>query len=236
MARKRKKQSPLEAFASLVIMCSLLITYVITKSITISLIAMAVTAVIFIVIQVMLYIQRQDRLKQSSIAEIDKMDGRQFEHYVGLVLKNKGYKVEVTRAAGDYGADIVLRKDDKKIVVQVKRYSKNVGIDAVQQITAAIAHYKAQEAWVITNRYYTKAAMDLAQSNQVRLVNRDELITWILSMNPSARPNIEAVKKEVPRSEQMCKLCRQPMILRKSNNGEFWGCSQFPKCRHTMKI
>jgi restriction system protein len=31
-----------------------------------------------------------------------------------------GYKIEVTQAAGDYGADLVFSKEGKKIVVQAK--------------------------------------------------------------------------------------------------------------------
>jgi len=50
------------------------------------------------------------------------------------LLKSQGYTVKVTRAAGDYGADLVMEKPGKKIVVQAKRHSKSVGIEAVQQV------------------------------------------------------------------------------------------------------
>ncbi|WP_199624637.1 restriction endonuclease [Paenibacillus alkalitolerans] len=86
------------------------------------------------------------------------MDGRQFEHYLGILFKNHGYQVNVTKAAGDYGADLVITKDGKKTVVQAKRYSKNVSLKAIQEAVAAKAHYGAVDAWVVTNSQFTEPA------------------------------------------------------------------------------
>jgi restriction system protein len=63
--------------------------------------------------------------------------------------------LSMTRLGGDYGADLVLSKDGKRIVVQAKRYSKNVGLKAVQEVRGAGSHYGASAVWVITNRDYT---------------------------------------------------------------------------------
>jgi len=74
------------------------------------------------------------------------------------------------------------------VVVQAKRYSKAVGLKAVQEVTSAKPHYKADEAWVITNSSFTKAAEKLATSNNVRLIGREQLID-ILSKNTSSNLN-----------------------------------------------
>lgn len=126
--------------------------------------------------------KRAERLKKSGIIQIDKMDGVQFEQYLGHLFRSHGYKAEVTQAAGDFGADLVLSKDGRRIVVQAKRYSKNVGLKAVQEVQGARAHYKASEAWVVTNSNFTQQAFQLAKSNGVRLIGRDELITMLLQM------------------------------------------------------
>lgn len=68
-----------------------------------------------------------------------------------------------------------------KIAVQAKQYKSNVGIKAVQEISAAKLHYVADEAWVVTNSFFTKAAGELARSNKVKLVNRDELVEILLA-------------------------------------------------------
>ncbi|UFJ43060.1 restriction endonuclease [Brevibacillus humidisoli] len=135
----------------------------------------------------------REKLRKSGITDIDKMDGHQFEHYLALLFQSQGYKAKVTRAAGDYGADLILEKGNSKIVVQAKRYGKNVGVSAVQQVVGSRAHYGASDAWVITNRDFTEAAQNLAKSNQVRLINRGELIDMILKLNPAAVPNPKKV-------------------------------------------
>lgn len=130
-----------------------------------------------------LFLHRR-KISRSGILDIDKMSGIQFEHYLSHLLSKKGYKTKVTQSTGDFGADLILKgQDGRTIVVQAKRYSKNVGIKAVQEIVASTLHYNATEAWVITNSYYTEAAKKLANSNNVRLYNRDHLINWILKQN-----------------------------------------------------
>lgn len=127
-------------------------------------------------------IRREQRLKESGIREIDQMSGRNFEEYLKVLLKNLGYRVKLTPSSGDYGADLVLTMNNQRIIVQAKRYKKNVGIRAVQEIASAKSHYKANECWVITNSFFTEPAKKLASSNRVRLVDRDLLIDWILAL------------------------------------------------------
>ena len=137
---------------------------------------------------------------------------------------------------GDYGADLILEKDGRKIVVEAKRYSKDVGISAVQEIAAAMPHYQADEAWIVTNRDFTEAASNLAKSNDVKLVNRTQLIDFILKMNPEAVPASKQIMEENPTQQLACKRCGRPKVLRKGPKGEFYGCSSFPKCRYTMSV
>ncbi|MBN1544651.1 DNA topoisomerase I [Candidatus Woesearchaeota archaeon] len=46
----------------------------------------------------------------------------------------------------------------------------------------------------------------------------------------------EAEKLEAGKIEKNCPQCGKPMVLRKSIYGSFYGCSGYPKCRHTEKI
>ncbi|KAB8125708.1 restriction endonuclease [Gracilibacillus oryzae] len=131
-------------------------------------------------------IVRESRLKRSDINDIDEMSGNKFEEYLLVLLKGRGYKVKLTPKTGDYGADLILLTNNKKIVVQAKRYKKNVGVRAVQEIVSAQKYYKADECWVITNSFFTNQAIKLASSNHVRLINRSELIDWMIKYNKSA--------------------------------------------------
>lgn len=240
MARKKSKAKQEEEFIQgvmgLAALGSLGVTYILTKSLQASIIACVLVVAFVIAILISRKLKHEERLKKSGIADIDKMEGIQFEQYLGHLFRGQGYKTEVTKAAGDYGADLILQKDGKKIVVQAKRYSKNVGIKAVQEAQASIAHYGAVEAWVVSNSDYTTAAYELAKSNRVMLISREALIEMILAMNPGSAPTPKAVIAEVPVDEMTCPKCGSKLVLRNSARGQFYGCSSFPKCRHIKQI
>ncbi len=120
------------------------------------------------------------KLRKAGMKEIDQMTGEEFEQFLGHLFKKRGFKVTYTSLSGDYGADLILRDGDEKIAVQAKRYSGNVGVKAVQEIIGAVKMYDANEAWVVTNSYFTKQAIKLAEINEVYLIDRDELIDMIL--------------------------------------------------------
>ncbi len=117
-----------------------------------------------------------EELRQSNINQIDQMNGRQFEEYLGALYQAFGYQTEVTKASGDFGADLILKNNDETILVQAKRYSSKVGLQAVQEIVAAKGYYSANHAWVVTNNYFTEPARKLASANDVLLIDRDLLI------------------------------------------------------------
>jgi len=35
--------------------------------------------------------------------------------------------------------------------------------------------------------------------------------------------------------ERVCSECKGPMVQRKSKFGQFWGCGNYPKCKHIDK-
>jgi restriction system protein len=239
MARRKSKAKQQEEFIQaifgLLMFVSIFGTFGLTKSLQATLIVTVFSVVVFISVLILIGLKRRERLKRSGIADIDKMHGIQFEKYLGYLFKAQGYKTQVTKASGDYGADLILQKDGRKIVVQAKRYSKNVGIKAVQQAQAAIAHYGASEAWVVTNRDFTEAAYNLAKSNRVRLINREILIEMILKMNPGSAPKPKAVIAAYPVDETTCPRCGNKLVLRDGSKGKFYGCSSYPKCRYMKK-
>ncbi|HLK13343.1 MAG TPA: restriction endonuclease [Fimbriimonadaceae bacterium] len=128
-----------------------------------------------------LWVVRERRLARSGISEIDEMDGITFERRLKHLFASRGYQVEETRARGDYGADLVLEKDGVRTVVQAKRWTKNVGVKAIQEAVAAKPMYHCDHAMVVTNRYFTEPAQRLAEANDVRLWNRDELMRALLA-------------------------------------------------------
>ena len=122
------------------------------------------------------YFIKKHRYLRSGIRQADKMTGDEFEQYLETHFKKHGYRVKRVGQTGDFGADLILYKRFSKIVVQAKRYSKNVGVAAVQQVISAKAYYHADYAMVVTNSHFTSAAKKMAKECEVSLWDRDTII------------------------------------------------------------
>ena len=116
------------------------------------------------------------KINNVSIGDIDTMDGVDFEKLLALIFKRLNYNVKLTKATGDQGADLIIEKLDKRTIVQAKRYSSKVSNKAIQEAVGAISFYDANNAIVVTNNYFTKSAIELAEKNNVELWNREKLI------------------------------------------------------------
>lgn len=160
--------------------------------------------------------RRENRLKNSTLKDIDNMSGEEFEEFLEIVFRDMGYKTMLTPVTGDYGADLLIKKKGVKTVIQAKRWKSIVGVEAVQQVVASMRYYKATDAMVITNNYYSQNAINLAKVNNVRLWDRGDVIKLIKSGE--------------------CPKCGADLLVRKGPYSEFLGCSNYPRCKYTEKI
>lgn len=105
------------------------------------------------------------------------MDGISFEKYCASVLKaNRFTNINVTKASGDYGADIVAVKDQIKYAIQCKRSVTPIGNKAVQEVIASRSVYNCHVGAVLTNNYFTNSAKVLAKKNNILLWDRNDLL------------------------------------------------------------
>ncbi len=112
--------------------------------------------------------------------EIDEMEGHDFEYFCAELLEKRGFlDVEVTRGSGDYGADILAEKDGVTYAVQCKRYAAPVGVQAVQQVYAGRDYYDRMVGAVLTNQYFTPAAVEAAKRLKILLWDRGYLDSMI---------------------------------------------------------
>lgn len=93
--------------------------------------AVIAAGAILLFIPLFLMYHRKQKRRKAGIADVDRMDGLEFEAYLQQLFKTLGYTVTLTPPSGDYGADLILKKQGKTISVQAKRYKSNVGIKAV---------------------------------------------------------------------------------------------------------
>jgi HJR/Mrr/RecB family endonuclease len=114
-----------------------------------------------------------------SIEDIDACTGEEFEDFIADIFKREGYNTELTKSSGDQGVDIIASNLKEKVAIQTKRYSQNVTNKAIQEVIAGANFYDCDRSMVITNSYFTKSAIELAEANNVQLIDRNELESLI---------------------------------------------------------
>jgi len=142
----------------------------------------------FLLIGSVYQLYRFYRLSKSGIYDIDKMTGEQFEEMLEIIFTNLGYKAKRTspdRTKSDYGVDLIIERDGIKTAVQAKRWKEKVGEDAVREVYSGMNTYNCTEAMVVTNSNFTKMALKLAKSDNVKLWNRKDLIKILLTQKSS---------------------------------------------------
>lgn len=244
MYKKRKKSSD-ELFNTLMFMAIFIafIIYIKTKSIIIAIIfSISLMLIFFICAKAFIFVKNEKKNKKflnSGIDIVDKMAGEEFEEFLSVHFRKLGYKVDTTPKTNDYGADLILEKDGFRIVVQAKRWKNKVGIEAVQQIVAAINYYNAAKGLVMTNNYFTQNAYELALKNNIELCNRNKLIEIMQNSNLKdvalSLQNNKPIDVNIPQ-HQSCPRCGGNLVIRNGKKGMFLGCSNFPNCRFTRNI
>lgn len=148
--------------------------------------------IVFIIILILLlasnitsYNKEKSRLKALQLADVDSMTGANFENYVAILLRHRGFKAQVTRASNDFGVDIVAEKNKLKYAIQVKRYSKSVSRRAVSDAVGGKSYYKCNASMVVTNNFFTAGARELARSAKCELIDRNQLAEWIMDYQSS---------------------------------------------------
>jgi len=123
------------------------------------------------------------RVARSGIAGVDRMDVKTFEAFLASLFRDLGYEIEGSRVHGDFAAELVVVKDGTRTVVEGKRWSKHLGITAVQAALGAMTDYACDAAIVVANRQFTHQAKKLAKANGIQLWDRDALVGKLLGLH-----------------------------------------------------
>jgi RNA recognition motif-containing protein len=117
--------------------------------------------------------------------DIHKITPRQFEELITELLKNFGYKCELTPFIKDGGKDIIAIQTDgvltNKIYVECKHHSKPVGINYVKILHSTFTNNKVTKGIIVTNSRFTKGAQEFIKENRWVLESKDcdDVFNWI---------------------------------------------------------
>lgn len=132
-------------------------------------------ALLVFLVRLLLRMRKRNVYLRSSLYEIDRMSGEEFEQLLAAHFSSQGYQVRLTKKSGDFGVDLLCRRDGRLIGVQAKRYKASVGVAAIQQVIGGMQYYGCDCAMVVTNSYFTAPAQELAKKSGVILWDREDL-------------------------------------------------------------
>ncbi|EJW13893.1 restriction endonuclease [Paenibacillus alvei] len=164
--------------------------------------------IILVVCGKLIYSRRRKKISDhkmriSGIQKIDQMSGSEFEDYLTVYFEDLGFKVEEVGGKGDKGADRILTipHTGERICVQAKCWSKNVTFEAVQQVHTAKALWNCNQAWIVTNRDFTKQVKEAAEKLGIELWGRQKLIENMYLYNSSKESMSKSIYYAAPDSK-----------------------------------
>ncbi|MFO8083343.1 MAG: restriction endonuclease [Desulfobacterales bacterium] len=170
--------------------------------------------------------------RQKGTGSLQAVSWKDFEDLVGEAYRRKGYSVTESGGGGpDGGVDLVLKKNDEKILVQCKHWEAvKIGVKIIRELYGVVAAEGATGGIVITSGQFTWEAREFARGKPIELIDGNQLQRLIAGVQKNPDHTADRLT-EIP-----CPLCGAEMVLRTAKKGarageKFWGCATFPKCR-----
>jgi len=99
---------------------------------------------------------------------------------VGEAFRQQGFKVKETPFGPDGGVDLVLTKNDQKILVQCKHWkTQKVGVKTVRELYGVLVDGGADEVNIVCSGVYTDDAIAFVKDKAIYLINGSDLLTLI---------------------------------------------------------
>ncbi len=124
-----------------------------------------------------LRIEEIKRLSQAWLTSSNSyysMTSQQFEDAVAALFRKLGYAVKQTPYSNDGGKDAILTKDDKKYLVECKRYkgSNCIGRPDLQKFVAAMHDEGAVSGFYVNTGIFSSEAKKYAETHNIELFDR----------------------------------------------------------------
>lgn len=191
--------------------------------------------------------------KSSALQAVERLTWQEFEMLVGESFRRQGYTVKETGGGGaDGGIDLEMSLNGQKYLVQCKQWKAfKVGVTVVREFFGVMVANGAKGGFVVTSGVFTDDAVSFAEDKNITLIDGRKLVKIISGVqviqplkkedvSPSGLEGTHGSNKGTNASP-FCPKCNNTMVKRIAKQGanagkEFWGCSQYPKCKSVIAI
>ncbi len=171
---------------------------------------------------------------------IQDLEWKRFEELSTGYYQEKGIKAENTPLVADGGIDIKLYQDnsDKPTsIVQCKAWGiKQVGVKELREFLGVMTHEKIITGFYMTSGEFSDGAKEIATAHEITLINGEALLVMIKDLPDASQQKLLTSVTRGDYITPTCPKCDVKMTKRSSNQREFWGCVNYPKCRRKLHL
>ena len=171
---------------------------------------------------------------------LKQIEWRRFEELCAAYFQALGFRTDVVPAGAGGGVDINLYEQGAErasTLVQCQPWNAyRVGIKPVRGLLGAMASGKVGEGVMVTSGKFTQEARDFARKEKISLVDGTELLRKFADLAPEKAVGLLRFATQGDFQTPTCPTCALKMIPRKSttHGRKFWGCRNYPSCKHTF--
>lgn len=180
-----------------------------------------------------------------SMELLRSLEWKRLEELTAELFQATGYRSQETRIGPDGGVDVNLydrTTGNLMAVVQCKAWNTYpVGIKPIRELYGVMAAEGVAKGIFVTTGRFTSEALAFAKGKAQELIDGDNLLERIQSMEESKQTELARLITRGDYTSPTCPKCGGKMVKRTARKGpnvgaQFWGCSEFPKCRSTLRI
>ena len=139
-------------------------------------------------------------------------------------------------AKPDGGVDLILESADGKFIVQCKQWRNwLVGVKDVREFLGTLTDARIPNGIYITLTGYTDDAKQLAKKHGIHLYVEADVIKLLKETGLLHSQELTAFLSD---TRKFCPRCERELIVRTARltGNQFWGCSDYPRCKFTLKL
>jgi len=170
---------------------------------------------------------------------------REFEEMISKFFSCMGFHIKLGPYVRDFGADIIAKKGEDKVLVQVKKYETghHVGAPDVQRTLGSMWKHKANKSILVTTSNFSTEAQEQAREAPIELWNwhklKDKMMNYLpaslIAEEETLKVNLRVVeplfRKIVMQAMERAPpqiAMRSELKIEKSDTGQFGFCTKCP--------
>jgi restriction system protein len=182
-----------------------------------------------------------------SLQLLQEIEWKRFEALCSACFEARGRVVVRPTPSADEGIDFYLygqrgRSARPLVGVQCRAWSSSrVGVKAIRELLASMAHTGCPNGLFITSATYTPDAEEFARGKPIELLDAERLLSLIGSLPDATQAALLALATHGDYRTPSCPSCGTKLVERSARNGNglgnaIWSCSNYPTCRYTLRV